>query len=107
MNPNCHPRTVRLKREGKTVRVGRYKLHLHRKGKTLYDLQEDPGEKSDLSKTKTIALRTCEVMLGEGLAIPNKSHRLAGAVSRRRFKPSRAQVDPELRRQLEALAYTN
>lgn len=107
MNPNCHPRTVRLKREGKSVRVGRYKLHLHRKGKTLYDLQEDPGEKSDLSKTKTIALRTCEVMLGEGLAIPNKSHRLAGTVSRRRFKPSRAQVDPELRRQLEALAYTN
>ena len=102
-----HPRTVRLKREGKSVRVGRYKLHLHRKGRSLYDLQKDPKEKVDLSESKNIALSTCRVMLGEGLAIPNKSHRLAGKVMKRKIKAPSGKVDPELRRQLEALAYTN
>ncbi len=102
-----HPRTVRLKRKGKAVRVGRYKLHLHQKGASLYDLQKDPKEKVNLSESKKVALRTCKIMLGEGLAIPNKSHRLAGKVMKRKIKAPSGKVDPELKRQLEALAYTN
>ena len=102
-----HPRTVRLKRRGKAARVGRYKILLHRKGLELFDMKKDPGEKVDLAPSKPVALRTCTVLLGEGLAIASKAHRLAGKVEKRKIKAPNIRVDPELRRQLQALAYTN
>jgi arylsulfatase A-like enzyme len=102
-----HPRTVRLKRKGVAVRVGGYKLIVGGKKTRLFNLPRDPAEKHDLAASHPITRRTCELYLGEGLAIPSKYHRLTGVVPKKKFSPGKAKIDPKLRRQLQALAYTN
>ena len=71
----------------------------------LYDIRNDVGEKTNLVEKNLIALRMCEIHLGEGLATPNKRRRLQNTSERKRFEAQKADIDPEMRRQLEALGY--
>lgn len=90
----------------RALRVGTWKLvRSTGSGKELYDIQNDPGETKDLSGSHPLALRYCEVHMGEGMASPQKRQRLEDAATRQRFTAGRAQIDPEMRRQLEALGY--
>jgi arylsulfatase A-like enzyme len=90
----------------RAVRVGRWKLQRSTGSlRTLFDVVDDPGETADLYAKNPIALRMCEVHLGETLATPDKSQRLDDAANRRRFSSGKANIDPETRRQLEALGY--
>jgi arylsulfatase A-like enzyme len=102
-----HPRSVRLGRKGIGVRLGDYKLIVGAKKTNLFDIKNDPAERDDLAESHSIAHRGCEVYLGEGIAIPSKFHRLTGVVQKKKFEPGKAKIDPKLRRQLQALAYTN
>jgi len=90
----------------RSIRVGRYKL-MRSTGtfRHLFDIEADPDETIDLWSERPIARRLCEVHLGEGLAQPKKAQRLLEGKSRRRFNAQSADIDPELRKQLEALGY--
>ncbi|MCG5055754.1 MAG: sulfatase-like hydrolase/transferase [Myxococcales bacterium] len=90
----------------RALRVGDWKL-IRSTGslRELYDLANDPGETKDVSKEHPIALRLTEVHMGEAAANPRKRQRLDDAATRQRFTAGRANIDPEMRRQLEALGY--
>jgi arylsulfatase A-like enzyme len=93
---------------GRAVRLGTYKLIRWRSGKTeLYDLARDPGEQENVAASHPVARRACEVYLGEGLGVPGKGLRLNRMPRRRRFDGGEARIDPDLRRQLNALGYIN
>ncbi len=90
----------------RAVHVGKWKLM--RSSSTfinVFDMEKDPGELNDLSKEALIARRMCEVHLGEGLATPDKSKRQQDIIVRRQFKAGEADIDPVMRKQLEALGY--
>jgi hypothetical protein len=96
----------------RSVRVGRWKfIRAVTDRAHLFDLETDPGETVDYCKAQnehidtTNARRMAEVHMGEGLAMPDKSKRLEGAVTRRRFTPGCTEIDRETRRQLDALGY--
>ena len=65
----------------------------------------DRGEKEDLAKTALIARRLLEVHAGEAQAAFDKKQRMQDIATKRQFKATEADIDPETRRQLEALGY--
>ena len=87
--------------------VGRWKLLAGARGwRKLFDLQDDPQERSDLAARAPIARRLCEQHLAEALATPAKAARFRDVLAPpRRFQATKVKHDPELRRQLEALGY--
>ncbi|RMH39038.1 MAG: hypothetical protein D6689_17830, partial [Deltaproteobacteria bacterium] len=90
----------------RAVRVGRWKLIRGAGGASeLYDVEADPTEKTNRADDAPIALRLCEVMLGEAIATPTKRKRLEERSRVRKFESGNANIDPELRKQLEALGY--
>ena len=61
----------------RALRVGNYKLVLQaNRTQQLFDLATDPGEKVNVIDEHPIALRLCELALGEAIANPKKSERL-------------------------------
>jgi choline-sulfatase len=93
----------------RSVRLGRYKLiqRTSINGNTLYDVITDRGEKTDLTDSHPLARRACEVYLGEGLHLQQKSMRLSRMTRPAALSAGKAKIDPELRRQLQALGYLN
>ncbi len=90
----------------RALRVGSWKLiRSTGSSRELFNLADDPTESKDLADSHPLALRLCEVHLGEGSASPQKRQRMEDAATRQRFTAGRAQIDPEMRRQLEALGY--
>jgi arylsulfatase A-like enzyme len=90
----------------RVLRVGNWKLFARAGGDAaLFDLAADPREEQDVVATSPIARRLCEVHLGEGLATPDKATRMQGLGGRRQFRAGSADIDPQMRRQLEALGY--
>lgn len=90
----------------RAARVGNYKMVDAAGNSTwLYDVIADPGETKDLAATMPIARRMVEVYMGEGLAAPDKSQRLEDIAQVRQFEAGKADIDPEMRKQLEALGY--
>lgn len=90
----------------RAVRVGNWKLM--RSTSTwanLYDVIADPDEQTNRLDEAQIARRMCEVHLGEGLATPDKSKRMQDVTTKRQFKAGEADIDPVMRKQLEALGY--
>ncbi|GAB4566450.1 MAG: hypothetical protein Tsb0020_18170 [Haliangiales bacterium] len=90
----------------RAVRVGDWKLM--RSSSTwanLYNVSKDFDEDENLIDTAQIARRMCEVHLGEGLATPDKSKRQQDITIRRKFQAGQADIDPVMRKQLEALGY--
>ncbi len=90
----------------RALRVGNYKLIRSAGNRVeLYDLADDRGETKDLSSSHPVARRMTEVYLGEGLAAPDKRQRLQDIATKRSFQAGEADIDPMMRRQLEALGY--
>lgn len=89
----------------RAVRVGDWKLERTRDRMRLYNVAGDDPDKTLLTKTHPIALRACEVYLGEGLGMPVKRKRLADITARRTFDAAQAEITPETRQALEALGY--
>jgi choline-sulfatase len=90
----------------RAIRVDHLKMMVNTDGSAkLFDLRADPGERRDLASRRPIASRTCQVHLGEGLAVPDKAARVGGVGGRAAFRAGTADIDPGLRRQLEALGY--
>jgi len=90
----------------RSLRVANWKLERSSGDSVkLFDLDADPGEQTNLADTRPIARRLCDVMFGEGLANTDKSQRLERVGPKRRFQAGEAQIDTELRKQLEALGY--
>ncbi|WP_428267424.1 sulfatase [Haliangium sp.] len=90
----------------RAVHVGNWKLM--RSTSTwahLYNVANDFDEDENLIETALIARRMCEVHLGEGLATPDKSKRQQDITTRRKFQAGQADIDPVMRKQLEALGY--
>jgi choline-sulfatase len=91
---------------GRAVRLGQLKLIQWPGGRqALFDLAADPGERNDLAQSRPVALRTCEIHLGEGLAVPFKGRRTTTLDTGRIQSRDQATIDGELRKQLEALGY--
>jgi len=89
----------------RAVRVGPWKLVVGGREYELFDVVSDPGETENQAEKANVALRTAEVYLGEGLSAPTKTQRRLEVATVRKFKASDADIDPELRKQLEALGY--
>jgi arylsulfatase A-like enzyme len=91
----------------RSIRIGDLKLMVSSgRWQRFFDLGADPGEKNDLIGRRPIAHRLCEVYLSEALAVPKKAKRLSGETGTdRRRKKTKAKVDPELKKKLEAVGY--
>jgi arylsulfatase A-like enzyme len=90
----------------RAIRVGHLKMLVTTAGSAeLFDLRADPGERRDLASSRPIARRLCQVHLAEGLAVPDKAARIGGVGGRAGFRAATADIDPAVRRQLEALGY--
>lgn len=71
----------------------------------LFDIIDDPGEQKNRKSELLVSLRMSEIYMSEGLANPAKSQRQLDTTTQRRFESGKVQMDPELKRQLEALGY--
>ena len=90
----------------RVIRIADWKLVARARGDVaLFDLATDPGERRDLAAERPIARRLAELHLGEALAVPDKARRGAGLGDRRHYQAGEADIDPHMRRQLEALGY--
>ncbi len=106
--PTPRPRyaVIEFLDDRRAIRVDRLKLMVSAGGSSrLYDLGADGSELKDVSATRPTARRICEIHLGEGLAVPDKAARMRGVGGRARFRAGTADIDPAVRRQLEALGY--
>ena len=90
----------------RAVRVGDWKLVQNSEDvRQLYNVADDPEDSRDVAATSPIAVRMCEVYLGEGLGMPVKRERHQNLTVRRRFRAIKVKVGPGTRRGLEALGY--
>lgn len=91
----------------RSVRIGPYKLiRSGSKYLGLFDVSNDPTEQKDLIDESLIARRMAEIHLAEYFANPNKRmRRLDRRVSGKKFSAGTVEMDPELKKQLEALGY--
>lgn len=61
----------------RAIRVGDFKMMLQaNRSQALYNMKAEPAQKTDVQEQHPIALRLCEVALGEAVANPRKSERL-------------------------------
>ncbi len=90
----------------RAIRVGGWKM-IWSGGITveLYHSDVDRGEKKNLAKKSLIARRLLEVHAGEAQAAYDKKQRMQDISTKRQFKAGEADIDPETRKQLEALGY--
>jgi choline-sulfatase len=88
----------------RSAATGRYKLIARSRNRiALFDLDHDPREQNDLARERPIAAAYLRATLGLHLA---RSRSDAPAQTRRpRHRARDAQIDPEIRAQLEALGY--
>ncbi len=102
----------------RAVRMGRYKLIYRGLSTTLFDLETDPAETTDLSDEMPITLAALREQLGihQGRFVDTGSVGGAGnvpktvdqaraPVSKKKHKKEDTVIDPETRKQLEALGY--
>ena len=90
----------------RAIRVGDYKMHYSAgPNVSIYQVTKDRTEAEDIANGNLIARRLLEVHRGEALAALDKRQRLQDISIKRQFKAGEADIDPELRKQLEALGY--
>ena len=87
------------------VQVGPFKLLQWSENHSLYDLRGEGADRADIAGDHPVALRLCQILLTEALAVPSKALRQRGPGGGDRFKHHEAIVDPKTRKQLEALGY--
>ena len=90
----------------RAIRVGSWKM-IWAAGTpvSVFHSAKDRGEKKDLAKKALIARRMLEVHAGEAQAAYDKKQRMQDITTKRQFKAGEADIDPETRKQLEALGY--
>ena len=90
----------------RAIRVGSWKM-IWAAGTTVnvFHSSEDRAETKDLAKSALIARRLLEVHAGEAQAAYDKKQRMQDITTKRQFKAGEADIDPETRKQLEALGY--
>jgi len=96
-------------RRYRAVRLGPFKLIRGKERLELYNLSWDPGEQENLNESHPVALRACEIRLGEGRGMPDKKKRLLGMMNRKppsHNEPLQTVRDPKLLKRLKALGYT-
>ena len=90
----------------RSVRVGSWKMIVSGNSTQLFHIPSDPTEQKELSDTHAIPRRMCDIHIAEGLAIPNKRARALGTrLTKKKFEPGVVEMDPQLRKQLDALGY--
>jgi len=101
----------------RVVRSGRYKLVYRGLATTLFDLETDPGETADLSGERPVSLAAMRDLLGlhqgrfvpagevDGAAPVRPRRAASKAPARKTHKAEETEIDPETRKQLEALGY--
>ncbi len=96
----------------RVARLGRWKLILRGLSTTLFDLQEDPRETEDLSASRPITLAMMQGLLGmhQGRFVPTgdvgtRPGTGGKAPARKAHEAEETTIDPETRKQLEALGY--
>jgi arylsulfatase A-like enzyme len=98
----------------RVARLGRYKLIYRGLATTLFDLGTDPRETADLSDERPVALALMRGLLGmhQGRFVPTGEvgGRAAGDTgprppARKAHQAGETVIDPETRKQLEALGY--
>ena len=89
----------------RVARADRYKLIYRGMSTTLFDLETDPKETTDLCDKLPITLTLMRELLGEhqGLFVPGGS--VDAAPVKKVHKKEKAKIDKETRKQLEALGY--
>lgn len=90
----------------RAIRVGSWKM-IWAPGLTVnvYHSEKDRAETDDLAKSALVARRMLEVHAGEAQAAFDKKQRMQDVAIKRSFKAGEADIDPETRKQLEALGY--
>ncbi len=99
--------TMDFRDQKRVVRVGRWKLTLDAKAgwKSLYDLDDDPGETRDRKTDRAIAARAAEIYLAEALASPDKQARMRRTAPEEDYELEEAEIDDDTRAQVESLGY--
>jgi arylsulfatase A-like enzyme len=90
----------------RAVRSGRYKLVYKGLKTSLFDLETDPRETTDMSAQKPVALATMRDLMGKHLGrfiqtYPGESE----GKTRKQHSQEKTKIDPKTRRQLKALGY--
>jgi arylsulfatase A-like enzyme len=90
----------------RAIRVGSWKM-IWAAGTTVnvFHSAKDRYETDDVAKTALVARRLLEVHAGEAQAAFDKKQRMQDIATKRQFKAGEADIDPETRKQLEALGY--
>jgi arylsulfatase A-like enzyme len=94
----------------RAIRAGRYKLILRGVNATLFDLVNDPNEKTELPIDKhPIAMRYCRVMLGQFLGARDRRNWLSAEQKEPaiELKQEATEMDEKTRGELKALGYAN
>lgn len=89
----------------RAIRVGSWKMIWAGSTVNVFHSEKDRAETKDLAKTALIARRMLEVHAGEAQAAYDKKQRMQDITTKRQFKAGEADIDPETRKQLEALGY--
>ncbi len=91
------------------IRAGPYKMLLNASEldkSELYNLTTDSRERDNLYTVAPVARRTCEVLLYEGLAMPDKSQRLHTVAPTTAVPHTQAKPQPATLQRLKQLGYT-
>ncbi|MBL4635493.1 MAG: sulfatase, partial [Kofleriaceae bacterium] len=90
----------------RAIRVGSWKM-IWSGGLNVevYHSATDRSEKKNLAKKSLIARRLLEVHAGEAQAAYDKKQRMQDITTKHQFEAGVADIDPETRKQLEALGY--
>ncbi|MCP4447977.1 MAG: sulfatase [Myxococcales bacterium] len=90
----------------RAIRVGGWKM-IWAGGTTVnvFHSEQDRAETKDLAKKALIARRLLEVHAGEAQAAYDKKQRMQDITTKRQFTAGEADIDPETRKQLDALGY--
>lgn len=94
----------------RAIRAGRYKLILRGVNATLFDLEKDPLEQTELPIDKNpIAMRYCRTMLGQFLGARDRHNWLTADSSKQsvELQQEAADMDPKTKAGLKALGYAN
>jgi arylsulfatase A-like enzyme len=89
----------------RSVRVGTHKMIFTNYATKVFNIDKDRKEQEDIAKTANIARRLLEVHSGEAQAAFDKKQRMQDITTKRQFQAGQADIDPETRKQLEALGY--
>jgi arylsulfatase A-like enzyme len=91
----------------RVIRAGRWKLILRGLNETMFDLERDPTEKSELDRTKhPIAARYLTTMMGQFLGARDRRSWLKGEQGQgMKLDRENANIDETLREQLKAIGY--